>query len=184
MFCVCWGHRRTRAVPLRPARGSSRIGTVACLVVQRPNGDRVFQMWNRIRWEGDALETANNGCWSIGPDEVTCQLVHHITDVKYCKPGSVASVEFHEYTCWVFLRIETSSHWMHYNFTFYPLTAKLFNLNFHSLEVVSRWRDPQLQVRENYSIWQNGGQLLCWYIAGWCHILSLSLLLMWFLMCR
>ena len=32
-----------------------------------------------------------------------------------------------------------------------PLTAKLFNLNFQSLEVVSRWRDPQLQVMENYS---------------------------------
>ena len=31
-----------------------------------------------------------------------------------------------------------------------PLTAKLFNLNFHSLEVVSRWRDPQLQVSEKY----------------------------------
>ena len=34
---------------------------------------------------------------------------------------------------------------------FNPLTAKLFNLNFHSLEVVSRLRDPQLQVSENYS---------------------------------
>ena len=32
-----------------------------------------------------------------------------------------------------------------------PLTAKLFNLNFHPLEAVSRWRDPQLQVSENYS---------------------------------
>ena len=32
-----------------------------------------------------------------------------------------------------------------------PLTVKLFNLNFHSLEVVFRWRDPQLQVSENYS---------------------------------
>ena len=32
-----------------------------------------------------------------------------------------------------------------------PLAAKLFNLNFHPLEVVSRWRDPQLQVSENYS---------------------------------
>ena len=32
-----------------------------------------------------------------------------------------------------------------------PLTAKLFNLNFHPLEIVSRWRDPQLQVSENYS---------------------------------
>ena len=29
-----------------------------------------------------------------------------------------------------------------------PLTAKSFNLNFHSHEVVSRWRDPQLQVSE------------------------------------
>ena len=34
---------------------------------------------------------------------------------------------------------------------FNPLPAKLFNLNFHTLEVVSRWRDPQLQVSENYS---------------------------------
>ena len=34
---------------------------------------------------------------------------------------------------------------------FTPLTAKLFNLNFHPLEIVSRWRDPQLQVSENYS---------------------------------
>ena len=31
------------------------------------------------------------------------------------------------------------------------LAAKLFNLNFNPLEVVSRWRDPQLQVSENYS---------------------------------
>ena len=34
---------------------------------------------------------------------------------------------------------------------FNPLTAKLFNLNFHPLEVVYRWRDTQLQVSENYS---------------------------------
>ena len=33
---------------------------------------------------------------------------------------------------------------------FNPLTAKLFNLNFYPLELVSRWRDPQLQVSENY----------------------------------
>ena len=32
-----------------------------------------------------------------------------------------------------------------------PLTAKLFNRNFYPLEVVSRWRDPQLQVSDNYS---------------------------------
>ena len=33
---------------------------------------------------------------------------------------------------------------------FIPLPAKSFNLNFHPLEVVSRWRDPQIQVSENY----------------------------------
>ena len=32
-----------------------------------------------------------------------------------------------------------------------PLTAKLVNWNFHPPEVVSRWRDPQLQVSEKYS---------------------------------
>ena len=32
-----------------------------------------------------------------------------------------------------------------------PLTTRLFSCNFHPLEVVSRWRDPQLQVGENYS---------------------------------
>ena len=39
-----------------------------------------------------------------------------------------------------------------------PLTAKLFNCNFHPREVVSRWRDPQLQVSKIIQIWQNGGQ--------------------------
>ena len=33
---------------------------------------------------------------------------------------------------------------------FISLAAKLFDLTFHPLEVVSRWRDPQLQVSENY----------------------------------
>ena len=32
-----------------------------------------------------------------------------------------------------------------------PLTSKLFNCNFHPLEVVSRWRYSQLQVGENDS---------------------------------
>ena len=33
----------------------------------------------------------------------------------------------------------------------YPLIAKLFNLNFHPLEVVDRVSETQLQVSENYS---------------------------------
>ena len=32
-----------------------------------------------------------------------------------------------------------------------PYPAKVNNLNFHPLEVVSRYRDPQLQVGENYA---------------------------------
>ena len=30
-----------------------------------------------------------------------------------------------------------------------PYNTELLNLNFHSLEVVSRYRDPQVQVTEN-----------------------------------
>ena len=62
------------------------------------------------------------------------------------------------------------------NLAINPLTAKLFNLNFHPLEVVSRWRDPQLQVSKNYSdLKKNDGQLFS-NIADWCHILSLTCL--------
>ena len=35
-----------------------------------------------------------------------------------------------------------------------PLTANLFNLIFHPLEVVSRWRDPQLQVKMEVNCFQ------------------------------
>ena len=49
-----------------------------------------------------------------------------------------------------------------------PLTAKLFNWNFHPLEVVSRWRDPQLQVNENYSDltkWRSTLFKSCWLMS-------------------
>ena len=49
-----------------------------------------------------------------------------------------------------------------------PLTAKLFNLNFHPLEIVSRWRDPQLQVSENYSDltkWRSTVFKSCWLMS-------------------
>ena len=63
-----------------------------------------------------------------------------------------------------------------------PLTAKLFNLNFHSLEVVSRWRDPQLQVSENYSDltkWRSTLFKSCWLMS---HFI-LNIFKMWYLMC-
>ena len=41
---------------------------------------------------------------------------------------------------------------MHFHFNPYHHDhAKLIYFNFHPLEVVSRYRDPQLQVAENYS---------------------------------
>ena len=65
---------------------------------------------------------------------------------------------------------------------FNPLTAKLFNLNFHPLEVVSRWRDPQLQVSENYSDltkWRSTVFKYCWLIS---HFIF-NMFKRWYLMC-
>ena len=62
------------------------------------------------------------------------------------------------------------------------LTAKLFNLNFHPLEVVSRWRDPQLQVSENYSdvtIWRSTFFKYCWLMS---HFIF-NMFKRWYLMC-
>ena len=50
-----------------------------------------------------------------------------------------------------------------------PLTATLFNLNFYPLEVVSRWRDPQLQVGKNYSDlakWRSTVFKYCWLMSN------------------
>ena len=58
---------------------------------------------------------------------------------------------------------------------FNPLTAKLFNWNLHSLEVVSSWRDSQPQVSENYSDLTKW-RYIFWNIADWCHVLSLTFL--------
>ena len=65
---------------------------------------------------------------------------------------------------------------------FNPLTAKLFNLNFHPLEVVSHWRDPQLQVSENYSDltkWRSTLFKSCWLVPHF----FLTIFKMWYLMC-
>ena len=42
-----------------------------------------------------------------------------------------------------------------------PYPAKLIYLNFHPLEVASRYRDPQLQVGENYSYLFNLRTIIC-----------------------
>ena len=36
-----------------------------------------------------------------------------------------------------------------FNYMINPYITELFNLNFQSLEVVSRYRDPQIKVTEN-----------------------------------
>ena len=66
--------------------------------------------------------------------------------------------------------------------TLSPLTAKLFNLNFHPLEAVPRWRDPQLQVSENYSDltkWRSTLFKYCWLMS---HFIF-KLFEMWYLIC-
>ena len=63
-----------------------------------------------------------------------------------------------------------------------PLTAKSFNLNFHPLEVASRWRDPQLQVSENYSDltkWRSTVFKYCWLMS---HFIF-NMFKRWYLMC-
>ena len=47
---------------------------------------------------------------------------------------------------------------------FNPLPAELPYLNFHPLEVASRYRDPQLQVGENYSYLFNSRPNICKYL--------------------
>ena len=66
---------------------------------------------------------------------------------------------------------------------FNPLSAKLFNLNFHPLDVVSRRRDPQLQVSENYSDltkWRSTIFKYCWLML---HFI-LNMFKRWYLMCK
>ena len=46
-----------------------------------------------------------------------------------------------------------------------PYPAKVIYLNFQSLEVVCRYRDPQLQVAENYSYLFNFITNIC---KSWC----------------
>ena len=63
-----------------------------------------------------------------------------------------------------------------------PLTAKLFSLNFHPLEVVLRWRDPQLQVSENCSDltkWRSTVFKYCWFMS---HFIF-NMFKRWYLMC-
>ena len=68
------------------------------------------------------------------------------------------------------------------NLSINPLPAKLFNLNFHPLQVVTRWRDPQLQVSENYSDltkWKSTVFKYCWLMSPF----IFNMFKRWYLMC-
>ena len=56
-----------------------------------------------------------------------------------------------------------------------PLTATLFNLNFHPLELCLADAIHNFKWLKIIQIWQNEGQLFS-DIADWCHILSLTYL--------
>ena len=72
--------------------------------------------------------------------------------VLYNAMQIIVHVIFYEYNIPTLLSTVCILHRKLYDlYQFNPFTAKLFNLNFLPLEVVSRWRDPQLQVSENYS---------------------------------
>ena len=84
-------------------------------------------------------------------------------------------------------QLPSAGEWNHFAMNtniikFIPLTAKLFNLNFHPLKVVSRWRNPQLQVSENYSDltkWRSIVFKSCWLMS---HFIF-NMFKRWYLMC-
>ena len=69
--------------------------------------------------------------------------------------------------------------------SFNPFIAKLFNWNFHPLKVVFCWRDPQLQVSENWSDltkWRSTLFKSCWLMS---HVIFniFKHVKRWYLMC-
>ena len=61
----------------------------------------------------------------------------------------------------VYHRITLYTHFLIVVARLNPQSAKLHKLNFQPLEVVSRYRDPQLQVGENYSYLFNWRPNIC-----------------------
>ena len=101
----------------------------------------------RDRWRPHVVFTnalmqhTDNVVWAVGCDVIVMWLTLYVVVAL---------------SCLVRLLLATRS------VMIYPLTAKLFNLNFHSFEVVSRWRDPQLQMSEKISAFI---QLFCSKVA-------------------
>ena len=60
------------------------------------------------------------------------------------------ATDFDEICCGCYFYCQLNRYIFFRHLTLNPLTAKLFNLNFHPLEVVDRVSETQLQVSENY----------------------------------
>ena len=147
-----------------------------------------------------------HGCWVLLDQtaEHTGDLLWFISqptrDVEQCciKDGPMATMLYQHLktlgniSCWfnIFSRLrllvicgilsKNTTEYLHFSFN--PLTAKLFNLNFHPLEVVSHWRDPQIQVSENYSDltkWRSTLFKYCWLMS---HFIF-NMFKRWYLMC-
>ena len=112
-----------------------------------------FYNYVHFRWRGHLKVTArSNYLYKTGNNKVKKIMVY-----KNTQGGEIG---YRWAQCLI-----TFTPW---SFLLNPLTAKLFNLNFQPLEVVSRWRDPQLQVSENYSDltkWRSTVFKFCWLLS-------------------
>ena len=84
---------------------------------------------------------------------------------------------------WYSTLISNRRHFFIFLWAINPLDAKLFNFNFYPLEVVSRWREPQLHMSENYSDltkWRSTYFKSCWLMS---HFIF-NIFKMWYLMCK
>ena len=132
-----------------------RLGIYPCIIPEKISFLQFYSRFNPY-----ALALLINGlvvvtCAEISPSESECE---------YYVAGALCVISRHgERVCEGSLK----KIWLLQS-SFNPLTAKLFNLNFPSLEVVSRWRDPQLQVSENYldlTKWRSTLFKSCWLMS-------------------
>ena len=128
-----------------------------CCVNVGPPSPTLAQHWNSIQWKHRS---------PINDD--TSPLCNFVLYRMLCLATWKTHLWLAVYTCTIQL--------------FNPLTAKLFNLNFHPLEVVSRWRDPQLRVSENYSDltkWRSTNFKSCWLLS----LFIFNMFKSWYVMC-
>ena len=90
--------------------------------------------------------TAGCFCHSIGRMRVSCFQI-----ASYLEFSSPVAFLLHCGCFFCYLVLIYAVYIYFFQARFILLTARLFNGNFHPLEVVSRWRDTQLQVGENYT---------------------------------